>query len=79
LKNRSVVFACQGISGIEKQGLVMQMGKKCISAALLFEQSAHILDGLPVEKAVLSTIWAGLSFTPFFTTRYSWTWSFLEN
>jgi len=49
---------------IEKQGLVMQLGRVCGLAAVLIEQPAHFWDESPIRKAFLSIIQAGLSCTP---------------
>jgi hypothetical protein len=47
------------------------LGEEYGSAAVLIEQPALFLNGLPVRKAFFRTIRADLSGTPLFTMRYA--------
>ena len=42
------------------------MGEREVEQRPPFEKSAHLLVESPVKKAILSTIQAGLSYTPLF-------------
>jgi hypothetical protein len=54
-----------------KPGAAIALGGEWGLAAVLFEQSAHLLDASPVRKAFLSAIRADLSGTPLFTMRHA--------
>jgi len=54
-----------------KSGAAIPLGGEWGLAAVLFEQSAHLLDASPVRKAFLSAIRADLSGTPLFTMRHA--------
>jgi hypothetical protein len=58
------VFTCQWILGIEKQGLVMRVGREDGSDGRSFEKSAHLLVESPGKRAFVSTIQTDRPCTP---------------